>query len=200
MSPSPPRPLPNILITGTPATGKTTLCETILSLASTSTPPLTLTHLRINDIIKSNPTFHSGAPKSSTTSSEDHALIVDDDNLDSLMDHISSTICDGAGPGGFVIDWHSSSGFATRWIDLVVVVTCADTTILYDRLQARGYGDEKMQENIDAEIFGVVAEEAREGWEESQVVELRSERVEDVEENAERVLRWIGDWMKEKEG
>ena len=191
------RTLPNILISGTPATGKTTLCETLLSLAQSSTPPLRLQHLSINDIIKSDPSFHSTPSK--TNANEDHALTVDDDNLDLLMDSVSGTISDG-NAGGFVLDWHSTSGFAVRWIDLVVVLTCPDTSVLYDRLSARGYSEEKVQENMDAEIFGIVSEEARESWEEGQVVELKSEKAEDVEENAERILAWIGNWIRNREG
>ena len=207
MSSSSQRTLPNILITGTPATGKTTLCQTLLSLANDpssnpSTPPLKLQHLQINDIIKSNSAFHSGSDtKSSEADTEkggnrDRSLVVDDDNLDALMDHISTLLHDGA-QGGFMLDWHSSSGFATRWIDLVVIITCPDTAVLYDRLKARGYGEEKVQENIDAEIFGVVGEEVRESWEEDkgQVVELKSESAEEIEENADRILEWARAWM-----
>ena len=116
------------------------------------------------------------------------------------MDHLSLLIADGASPGGFVFDWHSTSGFAVRWIDLVVVLTCPDTAVLHDRLTGRGYSAEKVQENMDAEIFGVVGEEAREGWgDQGQVVELKSEKAEDVEENAERILSWIGAWMRDRE-
>lgn len=210
---SSPRQLPNILITGTPATGKTTLCETLISRAQSSIPPLQLQHLSINDIIKSSRSFHSTPSKPTSRSSTnnqpasaDHALIVDDSSLDALMDHLSLLISDGASPGGFILDWHSTSGFAVRWIDLVVVLTCPDTSGLYDRLTARGYSEEKVQENMDAEIFGVAGEEAREAWGndsttgEGQVVELKSEKAEDVEENAERILSWIGNWMGDREG
>lgn len=202
------RSLPNILVTGTPATGKTTLCETLLSLSSTSTPPLPLQHLSINDIIKSNDSFHSGLYSSAQQTSKDASLIITDDNLDLLMDHVSSpALLDDGNKGGFILDWHSSSGFAVRWIDLVVVLRCHDTSVLYDRLVARGYGDEKVQENMDAEIFGVVGEEAREAWGEDEqegdgerVVELKSETAEDIEENAERILAWIRRWVEDRAG
>ncbi len=160
-------------------------------------------------MIKSNPSFYtssssksSAKDNSTSNNTQDHALIVDDDNLDALMDAISLTIADGAAPGGFLLDWHSTSGFAVRWIDLVVVLSCPDTSVLYDRLCARGYSEGKVQENMDAEIFGVVAEEAREAWGEDtgQVVELKSEGADDVEENAERILAWMGNWMRDRVG
>ena len=72
---------------------------------------------------------------------------------------------------------------------------------MYDRMMERGYAEEKVQENLDAEIFGVIAEEAREGFEEEDgctVVELKSEVVEDMEGNAARILEWVDAWMKQR--
>ncbi|KIX10365.1 uncharacterized protein Z518_01447 [Rhinocladiella mackenziei CBS 650.93] len=186
------RSLPNVLITGTPGVGKTTTCSQLLSIASQSTPPLNLKHLSINDIVKER-SCHTGYDEELQT------LIVDEDKL---MDEVEKEISDGDGEGGFVIDWHSTAGFAVRWVDLVVVLRCEETTELYDRLVARGYKDEKVQENMDAEIFGIVSEEAKEGWgeaEEGQVVELKSVEAEDIEENAERLLQWVKNWIKDQE-
>lgn len=182
------RTLPNIIITGTPGVGKTTTITQLLSLASSSTPPLALKHLSINDLVKSR-NCHEGYDDNLQT------YIVDDDKL---MDEVENEISDGGAEGGFVIDWHSTAGFAVRWVDLVVVLRCAETDVLFDRLQKRGYKDEKVQENMDAEIFGVVLDEAKEAWDEAQVVELKSVEAEDVEENAERVLQWINSWVKDR--
>lgn len=184
------RTLPNIIITGTPGVGKTTTCTQLLSLASQSSPPLTLQHLSINDLVKDR-TCHTGFDNELQT------LIVDEDRL---MDEVEKEISDGDEPGGWIIDWHSTAGFAVRWVDLVVVLRCDETSVLYDRLKTRGYRDEKVQENMDAEIFGVVSEEAREGWGEAgegQVVELKSVQAEDIDENAERILQWVKNWVKD---
>ncbi|KIV85548.1 hypothetical protein PV11_01230 [Exophiala sideris] len=183
------RSLPNILIAGTPGVGKTTTCNEILSLASQSTPPLNLKRLSINDIVKER-SCHTGYDEELQT------LIVDEDKL---MDEVEKDISDGNGEGGWIIDWHSTAGFATRWVDLVVVLRCDETNILYDRLRSRGYKDEKVQENIDAEIFGVVTEEAKEAWDqEGQVVELKSVEAEDIEDNAERIIQWVQNWIKDQ--
>ncbi|KAI1617948.1 dTMP kinase [Exophiala viscosa] len=182
------RSLPNILIAGTPGVGKTTTCNEILSLASQSTPALNLKRLSINDIVKDR-TCHTGYDEDLQT------LIVDEDKL---MDEVEKDISDGNGEGGWIIDWHSTAGFAVRWVDLVVVLRCDETNILYDRLRSRGYKDEKVQENMDAEIFGVVTEEAKEAWdEEGQVVELKSVEAEDIEDNAERIIQWVKIWVKD---
>lgn len=183
------RSFPNIIVAGTPAVGKTTTVTEILSAAAASTPPLPLKHLDINDIVKSR-SCHEGYDEELQT------YIVDDDKL---MDEVEKDISDGEGEGGWVIDWHSTAGFAVRWVDLVVVLRCEETDILFDRLSKRGYKDEKVQENMDAEIFGVIGEEAKEAWEEGQVVELKSVKAEDVEENAERVIGWVKQWLKNQE-
>lgn len=184
------RSLPNIIITGTPGVGKTTTVTQILTLAQQAEPPLNLKRLSINDLVKEREA-HTGYDEELQT------LIVDEDKL---MDEVEKEIEDGAGAGGWIIDWHSTDGFAVRWVDLVVVLRCEETSVLYDRLSARGYKDEKVQENMDAEIFGVVAEEAKEGWgEDGQVVELKSVEAEDIEENAERVIQWVQSWIKDQQ-
>jgi len=183
------RKFPNVLLTGTPGVGKTTTCTQLVSLAQEMSPAFNLKHLSINDLVKTRE-CHEGYDEKFQT------YIVDDEKL---MDEVEKEIEDGAGEGGWLIDWHSTAGFAVRWVDLVVVLRCEDTRVLYDRLSRRGYKDEKVQENMDAEIFGVVSEEAQEDWDESQVVELKSERVEDIDENCERVLRWVKNWVRDHE-
>lgn len=183
------RSLPNIIVTGTPGVGKTTTVTQLLTLAQQESPPLHLKHLSINDLVKDR-NAHTGFDEELQT------LIVDEDRL---MDEVEKEIEDGAGSGGWIIDWHSTEGFAVRWVDLVVVLRCEETSVLFDRLSARGYKDEKVQENMDAEIFGVVAEEAKEGWgEDGQVVELKSIEAEDIEKNAASILEWIQTWIKDQ--
>lgn len=63
--------------------------------------------------------------------------------------------------------------------------------ILYPRLESRGYNEKKINENIEAEIFQVVKDEAVESYKEDIVWELNSNTVEDMEENTERVLNFI---------
>jgi adenylate kinase len=61
----------------------------------------------------------------------------------------------------------------------------------------RDYAEAKLQENLDAEIFGVLAEEAREAFDEGMVVELKSETVGDADANCERILEWVKSWKEE---
>jgi broad-specificity NMP kinase len=179
------RTLPNIIITGTPGVGKTTTCDQLISLSSSTPSPLK--RLDINALVKSKQ-CHEGFDNELQT------YIVDEDKL---LDEVEKEIHDGEGAdgGGWVIDWHACDLFPERWIDLVVVLRCQKTEVLFDRLQSRNYPDAKTQENMDAEIFGVIAEEAREGFEEEVVVELQSEKAEDIDENCERIMKWIEGWM-----
>jgi adenylate kinase len=61
----------------------------------------------------------------------------------------------------------------------------------------RGYHEEKLQENLDAEIFGVLSEEAREAFDEEIVVELNSEKDGDVDSNCARIAEWLENWKKQ---
>jgi len=69
--------------------------------------------------------------------------------------------------------------------------------VLYDRLSARGYTGKKLDENMDSEIMQVLLDEARESYKAEIVVELKSEGVEDVEKNVERVEEWVRAWRKD---
>lgn len=112
-----------------------------------------------------------------------------------LLDHLEPLQT----PGGLILDWHACDLYPERWIDLVVVVRCSND-VLHDRLRARGYGDAKIGQNIDSEIFGLLAEEARESYPEEIVMEVESDGgVEgQVEENVERIEGWVQRWRKER--
>ena len=60
----------------------------------------------------------------------------------------------------------------------------------------RGYHETKLQENLDAEIFGVLLEEARDAFDEEIVVELNSETDDEVESNCQRIAAWVESWKK----
>lgn len=67
---------------------------------------------------------------------------------------------------------------------------------VYANRLCRDYPEAKLQENLDAEIFGVLLEEAKDAFDEQMVVELKSEVAEDVEQNCERILQWIQTWRQ----
>ncbi|RPB21708.1 P-loop containing nucleoside triphosphate hydrolase protein [Terfezia boudieri ATCC MYA-4762] len=174
----PSRKLPNIIITGTPGVGKTTHSQLLADL----TP---LEHFSINDIVK-NKCCHTGFDE------KFKSWIVDEDKL---LDEIEGEVKQ----GGKIIDWHACDLFPESWIDLVVVLR-TDNTVLFDRLTERNYDEEKVTENIDAEIMQVILEEARESYDAEIVIELRSDSAEDVDSNVERIKAWYEAWTKNNGG
>ncbi|CAG8792823.1 12093_t:CDS:2 [Cetraspora pellucida] len=166
------RKKPNILITGTPGTGKTTLSQ----LASESTD---LFHINVGELVKEK-SLHQGFDH------EFQSWILDDDKL---VDELEETLSN----GGNIVDFHSCEVFPERWFDLVLVLR-TDNTILFDRLKDRGYSQKKITENIDSEIFQVILEEARESYPAEIVVELRSNTIEDMQSNVTRIEEWVEAW------
>ena len=167
------RERPNILITGTPGTGKTTTCELVADLTG-------LEHMEIGKIVKQNSLYDS-------YDSDLDCYILDEDKVVDFLDGRMSDI-----KGGVIVDHHGCDFFPERWFDLVVVLQCCDdTSVLYDRLKARGYSDRKIEENMQCEIMRVISEEAAESYASDRIVELRSATVDDMEQNVNRIDEWI---------
>src|SRR4051812_17922457 len=100
--------------------------------------------------------------------------------------------------GGVVLDYHSSDFFPQRWFDIVVVLRCENTQILYDRLANRDYNPKKIRENVECEIFGTVAEEAHDSYSEDTVHELANETLEHMTANIQELTHLIANWRKKK--
>ncbi|CAG8672582.1 10459_t:CDS:2 [Rhizophagus irregularis] len=163
---------PNILITGTPGTGKSTLSELVLESTG-------LNYINVNEIVKEKG-LHEGFDQ------EFQSYILDDDKVvDELEDIVSK--------GGNIVDYHSCDLFPERWFDLVLVLR-TDITILYDRLEKRF----KITENIDCEIFQVILEEAKESYANEIVIELQSNTIQDMESNASRIEQWVYNFKTQK--
>lgn len=62
---------------------------------------------------------------------------------------------------GIIIDGHLSHYLPPKYVDKVVIMKC-ELKKLRKRLEKRGYNERKVRENLDAEIFDVCYEEARE--------------------------------------
>ncbi|KAL8873425.1 MAG: hypothetical protein Q9174_001100 [Haloplaca sp. 1 TL-2023] len=166
---------PNIIITGTPGVGKTSLCEVLVEATG-------FQHLSINHVAKERD-CHDGWDEAT------RSWIVDEDKL---LDAIENE----AEQGGYLIDWHVCDVFPKRWIDLVVVLR-SNSAILYDRLKARSYAESKLQENMDAEIMEVLLLEARDAFDSEMVIELWSNTSDDMESNASRIAIWLEQWKQQ---
>jgi len=168
------RPLPNILIAGTPGTGKSTLSEQI----SESTG---LDWIEIGKIAKEEKLFEG---YDSTYGC--HVL-----NEERLLDEIEDQMED----GGKIVDYHGCDFFPKRWFDIVFILR-TDNTILYDRLVARGYIGKKLQDNVQCEIFQTILDEANESYSPSIVFELPSNTPDDMESNIEKISSWISQYKQ----
>ena len=85
-------------------------------------------------------------------------------------------ICDELEPmmsqdGGIILEFHSCDFFPERWFELVVLLRCNNTQ-LFDRLQARGYEQKKIDENIECEIFGELKDEVSNSYKAEIIMEL----------------------------
>ncbi|CCK69481.1 nucleoside-triphosphatase KNAG_0C03770 [Huiozyma naganishii CBS 8797] len=167
---------PNILVTGTPGTGKSTTCELLLR----NLPDYT--YYNISDFAAKNKCYdgYDEARKSH---------IVDEDKL---LDELEPLLHS----GGNIIDWHVNDVFPERLIDLVAVLRC-DSSVLFDRLNKREYHSSKIDENMDAEIMGVVLQDALDSYEEQIVVELQSDDTEQMAANVDRVVTWTTMWKEQ---
>ena len=100
--------------------------------------------------------------------------------------------------GGVVVEHHVTDIFPERWFDIVFVLR-TDNTRLYDRLKGRDYGEKKLEENLQCEIFQTVLDEARESYREEIVHELQSNVPEDTVQAVERIEAWIKQWRHDRE-
>uniref|UniRef100_A0A182PT56 Adenylate kinase isoenzyme 6 homolog n=1 Tax=Anopheles epiroticus TaxID=199890 RepID=A0A182PT56_9DIPT len=164
--------LPNILVTGTPGTGKSELCRQLAD-------KLGFRWQNVSDIV----TEHEFVEE---YDEEFECPVLDEDRL---LDHLEPLMQQ----GGSVVEYHSSEFFPERWFASVWVVRCS-TSLLYDRLRAREYGDRKIKSNMECEIFQIPLDEARLAYRDSIVFELTSDTAADLEANVERVSDWLEQW------
>ena len=176
-----PRHRPNVLITGTPGTGKSSLAERVAAAVDD------LTRIDVSQLAK------DGDMLESFDATHDTHVIDEDKVLDHMEEHGL-----GGDAGGVVVDYHGCDLFPERWFDLVVVLTC-DNGVLYDRLQARGYSDTKIRGNVECEIFQTLIEEAKESYDEDIVKVCASDSIEDMEENEKSICEFIRNWKSTKE-
>ncbi|MCX6712025.1 MAG: adenylate kinase family protein [Candidatus Woesearchaeota archaeon] len=130
-----------ICITGSVSTGKTTLAKRIASKIKGK-------YIDVNKIITKYK-LSEGYDK------KRKSKIVDIKKLNKvLIDLIKKS-------KNLVIDSHLSHYLPKKYVDLCIVTKC-NLKILKKRLEKRGYDKDKIRENLDAEIFDVCLNEAKE--------------------------------------
>lgn len=148
------RSYPNIVITGTPGTGKSThaslLASTYTPSSSSSRHPLR--QVDVGELVKKQGFYTDYLEEwQSYEVNEDQLL----DHLEPLTgtkapepldaeehdEHETQSARETDSDedetrGGLVLDWHTCDLWPERWIDLVVVLRC-DHSVLWDRLEKR---------------------------------------------------------------
>ena len=99
--------------------------------------------------------------------------------------------------GGLVLDWHTCDAWPERWVDLVVVLRC-NHELIWKRLEKRHYSEKKIAENNEAEIMGVVEDEARSAYPQEAIIVLPSETSDQLESHVERIVAWIRAWRQQR--
>ena len=179
MTNSKPMDFPVIVITGTPGTGKSSLCRRVEKL-------LNAKHLDISAIAKEN-----GYVDSYDEKLETHVL-----DEGKLLDHLERELATSSEV--VLLDYHSCGLFPERWVmghpqSVVVVLKCS-TESLFDRLSDRGYSVKKRQENMEAEIFRICEDEARMSYPEGKVFSFEN----NTNEDAERITLFLQDRLKQQ--
>ncbi|KAL9090426.1 MAG: hypothetical protein Q9159_001955 [Coniocarpon cinnabarinum] len=182
------RPLPNIAISGTPGTGKTTLAQTLVKALNDVNLPFTYLDFANTE---------ASQPFRESFDEDRQSWIIDEEGLAA---HLSPGLIT---KGGQIIDWIHADMFEPAPggpIDLVLTVRVRETSILYDRLVAREYRKAKVGENMDAEIMGCVWEENLEAFERRVGCwEVHGDEQGDRAKAVERVVKWVREWILEGE-
>lgn len=161
----------NILITGTPGTGKTSLSILLADELSNITNKK-YEAINIGELITKKKLYKEWDQKYNVP-------IFDEDMIIEELDYIKE--------GGYVIDFHSACFLPEEWFKLIVILRCNNTE-LYDRLKARNYSDEKILENIECEIMNVLSDEVKESFSENRIIELNNEQLSEMSENIEKII------------
>ena len=134
-----------IIVGGTPGTGKTTLAKRLAK-------KLNFHYLDVNEIIEKY-NISEGYDKKRDTK------IIDTKKLNlALTKEIRNFK---QSKEGIIIDSHLSHHLPKKYVDLCIVTKC-NLKEMENRLKKKKYSKSKIRENLDAEIFDVCLNEAKE--------------------------------------
>lgn len=166
---------PNILIIGTPGTGKTSLSKKLEKKLEG------YKRIELSKAIKKNKLYNEWDDELGA-SIFDEKLVKR--YLKSQLDRYNSKNI------GIILDFHSVNFLKKKWFDIVFCLN-SETHILFDRLEKRGYSQEKIRENVECEIFKVIRYDAIEIFGDEQIVDLKSNTTYEQRSNIKLILKKI---------
>lgn len=170
----------NVVICGTPGTGKSSLIDILKSDKMLEE----FRFINLSQFAKDNDCICS----------YDNVLesdVIDEDKLSIKLDQI--------------LDEQTFSIIESIHADLLpvqhithVFVCRTDNTILFDRLKERNYNDEKIANNVQAEIFQTIYDEVLESFDRSIITSLINNENHELELNAKIVMDFIRSNLKKQ--
>ena len=154
-----------ISITGTPGTGKTTLAKLLGERLGSEVVHIAV--FAMDEVVESI---------------ENGTKIVDERKLEEkIKNHIT---------GDAIIDGHLSSSFS---IGDIVIVLRTNPKVLEGRLKKKGFGDEKIKENLEAEALDVCLVESLERHKEVFEIDTTDREAQDVVEDVLKIIDGEGE-------
>ncbi|CAH2102159.1 unnamed protein product [Euphydryas editha] len=169
------RTRPNILITGTPGVGKSTISRLLSERTKFIWREVSKLAEEHNCLDEYDPEYQ--------------CPYLNEDKLLDIMEGMMAS-------GGNIVDYHGCEFFPERWFDGVFVIR-TNNTALYDRLSARGYTGKKLEDNIQCEIFETLLEEAQSSYKPEIVQELQNNTEDQLQSNVNTIVEWIERWKEE---
>ena len=139
-----------IIVTGNPATGKTTIAKKIAKQKN-------LKYIDVNELIKENKLY-------SYYNEKDKSYVVDVKKLNKFLINLIKK------DKKVVLDSHLTHYLPVKYVDECIVTKC-NLKELKKRLEKRKYSKEKIKNNLDCEIFDVCRIEALENKHKVRVVD-----------------------------
>lgn len=155
-----------VTVTGTPGTGKTAVSERLADL-------LDYQYVAVNEVAADLP--------GTETDPERHTLAVD---TTALVERLQEKVPDDA-----VLDGHLSHHFPA---DVTVVLRCSPVE-LEQRLQAKGWGVDKVAENVEAEVLDLVLQQAVTLRDDVYEVDTTGKTPQEVAEEVKKIVQHPGD-------
>ena len=145
-----------IIITGTPGTGKSKLAAALSKITGAR-------HIRVGQLIKKEHLSEGYDPAKK-------CQVVDEKKLAAWLAKLIDS-----SERKLIIDSHLAHYIDRKHVELCIVTRCS-LKELAKRLAKRGYGKQKIKDNLEAEIFQVCLDEAREKGHKLMILDTTAEK------------------------